>query len=302
MNARYLTLNITPELDGTEVNTLLRRVLGLSGTVLRRVKWLPDGITLDGTRVNVRCRAGAGQVLSVRLTDPERKSGIVPRQGPLDIVFEDRDLVVVNKAAGVSVHPGPGHYDDTLGNFLLNYYDSEGEPADFHPVHRLDRGTTGLLAVAKHPYAQEKLKNALHTGGFRRQYLAVCDGAPVPAVGIIDAPIGPKEGSLVRRCVRPDGSPARTRYRVLRTLGPRALVELELDTGRTHQIRVHMASTGCPLTGDFLYGTENPALIARPALHSARLELAHPVTGKRLVFSAPLPEDMAALIPKENIR
>ena len=299
MDARYLTLNITPELDGTEVNTLLRRVLGLSGTVLRRVKWLEDGITLDGQRVNVRVRAAAGQTLSVRLTDPERKSGIVPRQGPLNILFEDRDLVVVNKAAGVSVHPGPGHYDDTLGNFLIHYYDLEGEPADFHPVHRLDKGTSGLLVVAKHPYAQEKLKNALHTGDFRRRYLAVCDGVPNPAEGVIDAPLGPEEGSLIRRCVRPDGAPARTRYRVLRTFGPRALVELELDTGRTHQIRVHMAGTGCPLTGDFLYGTEDPALIARPALHSAALELTHPVTGQRLVFSASLPEDMAALIPEE---
>lgn len=296
MEARYLTLNIPPELDGAEVNTLLRRTLGLSGTVLRRVKWLPDGITLDGARVNVRVRAEAGQVLSVRLTDPARKSGLVPRQGPLDIVYEDRDLVVVNKAAGVSVHPGPGHYDDTLGNFLLYYYDTEGEPADFHPVHRLDRGTTGLIAVAKHPYAQERLKNALHTGGFRRQYLAVCDGVPDPAQGVIDAPLGPLEGSLMAQTVRPDGASARTRYRVLGTYGPRALVELELDTGRTHQIRVHMASMGCPLTGDFLYGTEDRALIPRPALHSARLELVHPVTGERLVFSAPLPEDMENLI------
>ena len=301
MDARYLTLNITPELDGTEVNTLLRRVLGLSGTVLRRVKWLEDGITLDGQRVNVRVRVAEGQTLSVRLTDPERKSGIVPRQGPLDIVFEDRDLVVVNKAAGVSVHPGPGHYDDTLGNFLLYYYDSEGEPADYHPVHRLDKGTSGLLVVAKHPYAQEKLKNGLHTEAFRRTYLAVCDGAPEPAQGVIDAPLGPLDGSLMAQTVRSDGAPARTRYRVLRNFGPRALVELELDTGRTHQIRVHMAGIGCPLTGDFLYGTEDPSLIPRPALHSAALELAHPVTGERLAFSAPLPEDMAALIPKEMI-
>lgn len=301
MDARYLTLNITPELDGTEVNTLLRRVLGLSGTVLRRVKWLPDGITLDGTRVHVRVRAAEGQTLSVRLTDPERKSGIVPRQGPLDIVFEDRDLVVVNKAAGVSVHPGPGHYDDTLGNFLIYYYNLEGEPADYHPVHRLDKGTSGLLVVAKHPYAQEKLKNALHTGAFRRTYLAVCDGVPDPAQGVIDAPLGPLDGSLMAQTVRSDGAPARTRYRVLRNFGPRALVELELDTGRTHQIRVHMAGIGCPLTGDFLYGTEDPSLIPRPALHSAALELTHPVTGERLAFSAPLPEDMAALIPKEMI-
>ena len=301
MSARYLTLNITPELAGQEVNTLLRRRLGLSGTVLRRVKWLEDGITLDGVRVNVRVRADEGQTLAVRLTDPAPASGVVPAEGPLDIVFEDPDLIVLNKAPGLLVHPGHGHFDDTLGNFLMYHYKMTGEESDFHPVHRLDKGTSGLVVVAKHAHAQEKLKNQLHTNGFRRVYLAVCDGAPPEPGGTVDAPIGPVEGSPVAREVRSDGRPARTHYRVLRPCGPRSLVELELETGRTHQIRVHMAHMGCPLTGDFLYGTENRALIARPALHSARLELAHPVTGERLVCSVPLPDDMAVLIPKEDI-
>ena len=301
MSARYLTLKIGPELAGQEVNTLLRRRLGLSGTVLRRVKWLEDGITLDGVRVNVRVRGSEGQTLAVRLTDPAPTSGVVPAEGPLDIVFEDPDLIVLNKAPDVLVHPGHGHFDDTLGNFLMYHYKMTGEESDFHPVHRLDKGTSGLVVVAKHAHAQEKLKNQLHTNGFRRVYLAVCDGVPPEPGGTVDAPIGPAEGSLVAREVRPDGRPARTHYRVLRAFGPRSLVELELETGRTHQIRVHMAHFGCPLTGDFLYGTENRALIARPALHSARLELAHPITGERLRFSAPLPADMAALIPKENI-
>ena len=301
MSARYLTLNITPELAGQEVNTLLRRRLGLSGTVLRRVKWLEDGITLDGARVNVRVRVKEGQTLSVRLTDPAPASGVVPVEGPLDIVFEDPDLIVLNKAPGVLVHPGHGHFDDTLGNFLMYHYKMTGEESDFHPVHRLDKGTSGLVVVAKHAHAQEKLKNQLHTNGFRRVYLAVCDGAPPEPGGTVDAPIGPAEGSLAAREVRPDGRPARTHYKVLRAFGPRSLVELELETGRTHQIRVHMAHMGCPLTGDFLYGTENRDLITRPALHSARLELVHPITGERLCFSAPLPADMAALIPKGNI-
>ena len=116
MSARYLTLNITPELAGQEVNTLLRRTLGLSGTVLRRVKWLEDGITLDGARVNVRARVREGQTLAVRLTDPVLSSGVVPAEGPLDIAYEDADLIVLNKAPGVLVHPGHGHFDDTLGN------------------------------------------------------------------------------------------------------------------------------------------------------------------------------------------
>lgn len=299
MSARYLTLKITPELAGAEVKTLLRRTLGLSGAVLRRVKWLEDGVTVDGARVSVRCRVAEGQTLSVRLTDPAPPPGqspVVPAEGPLDVVFEDADLIVLNKAPGVPVHPGHGHLNDTLGNYLMWRYRQAGDESGFHPVHRLDRGTSGLVAVAKHAHAQEKLKNQLHTGAFRRVYLAVCDGAPPGPSGTIDAPIGPADGSPAARQVRPGGKPARTHYRVLQAFGSRSLVELELDTGRTHQIRVHMAYIGCPLAGDFLYGRPDP-LIARPALHSARLELAHPITGERLAFSIPLPGDMRNLIP-----
>ena len=293
---RRLELSIPPELAGIKVDTLLKRHLNLSGTVVRRIKWLPDGILVDGQRVNTRFLPRAGQVLSVRLDDPERRSGIVPAPGPLDILYEDGDIVVLNKAPGVSVHPGPGHFDDTIGNFLLWYYDLEGETADFHPVHRLDRGTSGLLAAAKHPHAQEVLKNQLHTNAFRRTYLAICEGVPQPAEGTIEAPLGPKPGSLMEQMVRPDGKFARTRYRVLGAYGGRALVELELDTGRTHQIRVHMAYMGHPLTGDFLYGTEDRALIGRPALHSWKLSLCHPITGEQLTFASPLPQDMEKLL------
>ena len=296
MSVRYLTLKITPELAGTEVKTLLRRTLGLSGTVLRRVKWLEDGITLDGARVNVRCRVSGGQTLAVRLTGPVPTPGIVPAEGPLDTVYEDGDLIVLNKPPGVPVHPGHGHVHDTLGNYLMWHYQQAGDGSGFHPVHRLDRGTSGLVVIAKHAHAQEKLKNQLHTGAFRRVYLAVCDGAPPGPSGTVDAPIGPADGSPAARQVRPDGKPARTHYRVLQTFGPRSLLALELDTGRTHQIRVHMAHMGCPLTGDFLYGRPDP-LIARPALHSARLELDHPITGERLAFGLPLPGDIRDLIP-----
>ena len=293
--SRRLELTVTPELAGVRVDTLLRKHLGLSGTVVRRVKWLEDGILLDGVRVHTDFRPAAGQVLSARLSDPERNSGIVPAPGPLDIVYEDGDLIVLNKAPGVPVHPGPGHFDDTLGNFLMDYYEKTGQEGDFHPVHRLDRGTSGLLAAAKHPHAQEVLKKQLHTEGFRRVYLAVCEGVPDPPAGVIDAPLGPKPGSLMEQMVRPDGKPARTRYGVLRRWGGRALASLELETGRTHQIRVHMAHIGHPLTGDFLYGTEDRELIGRPALHSGYLSFLHPITKERLQFSVPLPEDMARL-------
>ena len=298
--SRYLNWTVPPELAGIKVDTLLKRHLNLSGTVVRRIKWLEDGILVDGVRVNTRFVPRAGQVLSVRLSDPERRSGIVPAPGPLDLVYEDEDLVVLNKAPGVPVHPGPGHFDDTICNFLLYYYDSVGIEADAHPVHRLDRGTSGLLAVAKHAHAQEVLKNQLHTAAFRREYLAVCRGAPFPAAGVVDAPLGPKPGSLVEQMVRPDGKPARTRYETLAVYGGRALLRLELDTGRTHQIRVHLAHLGHPLLGDFLYGAEEPDLIPRPALHSWRLALRHPITGKELLFTAPVPTDMAGLLKVRN--
>ena len=196
----------------------------------------------------------------------------------------------------MTVHPGPGNGRETLCNYIAYYYRQKGEPSGVHPVHRLDRGTSGLLVMAKHPLAQERLKGQLHTAAFRRIYLAVCDGAPVPEQGRVEVPIGRVPGSLIQRQVDPSGQPAATRYRVVERAGDRALVELALETGRTHQIRVHMAWLGCPLTGDFLYGREDRALIARPALHSSELFLTHPITGAALHWTAPLPEDMAALL------
>ena len=293
---RRLTHIVTEQQSGKTVFVILRYGMGLSGTVLRRIKWLEDGILLDGQRVHTDVRPRAGQILSVRLSDPTAETDIPPVDLPLTIVHEDRDLVVVNKAPGMPSHPGPGHWGDSLGNALVHHWQKTDPFAVFHPVHRLDKGTSGLLVVAKHPFAQEKLKNQLHTPDFRRVYLAVCDGIPIPAAGTIDAPIRRADNSVLKRECAPDGMRAVTHYRTLRTLGNRALVELTLETGRTHQIRVHMAHIGCPLTGDFLYSTEQPNLIARPALHSARLSLRHPVTGEQLDFSAPLPADLAALV------
>lgn len=293
---RRLTLAVAAAWDGEKIDTLLRRELGLSGTVIKRIKWLEDGILLDGVRAITGQRVSAGQVLSVRVAAPDQKADPVPTPGPVDVIYEDQDLLVVNKAPGVLVHPGPGHGTDTLCNHIAWLYRQRGEGSGVHPVQRLDKGTSGLLVVAKHPVAQEKLKGQLHTPEFRRRYLAVCDGVPEPRQGRVDLPIGRTPGSLVERRVDPAGQPAATQYRVLKVAGGRALVELELETGRTHQIRVHMASLGCPLTGDFLYGTEDKNLIGRPALHSSELFLIHPIIGEPMHWQIPLPADMAALL------
>jgi len=295
-DGRRLILTVASAWDGEKIDTLLRRELGLSGTVIKRIKWLEDGILLDGVRAITGQRTAAGQVLSVRVDDPERPEAVAPTPGPVDVVYEDQDLLVVNKTSGIPVHPGPGNGRETLCNYVAYYYQQKGEPAGVHPVHRLDRGTSGLMVIAKHPLAQERLKEQLHTAAFRRIYLALCDGVPVPEQGRVEVPIGRVPGSLIQRQVDPAGQPAATCYRVVEQTGNRTLVELILETGRTHQIRVHMAWLGCPLTGDFLYGREDKNLIARPALHSSELFLTHPITGAALHWTAPLPDDMAALL------
>ena len=166
----------------------------------------------------------------------------------------------------------------------------------FHVVNRLDKGTTGLMAVAKSGYIHDRLRRTLHTDGFSREYRAVCVGCPEPPAGTIDAPIGRDETSAGRRMGRADGQRAVSHYEVLSSRNGLSLVKLLPETGRTHQLRVHMAHIGCPLAGDWLYGTEDPDLISRPALHAYALALTHPVTGTHLYFTAPTPADMEKLI------
>lgn len=293
---RTLTLTITPAHAGKDINTLLRRELHLSAADVRRAKALPQGILLDGTPVFTTARVQLGQTLSVVVGDQEGSDTIQPVPGPLDIRYEDEDLLIVDKAGGVPVHPSQGHHGDTLANFILNHYQTQGLTAGFHPVNRLDRGTSGLMAVAKHAYAHQRLQTQLQTGELRRRYLAICQGTPPQEEGWVDQPIRRLPGSVLMRQVHPQGAPARTHYRLLRRGGGRSLVELALDTGRTHQIRVHMAFLGCPLAGDFLYGAELPELPERFALHSASLRLLQPVNGEEIMLTSPLPPALEALL------
>lgn len=292
MQERRLELCVTEE---QKIDTLLRRMLNCSSAVIRTAKQYPDGILLDGVHATTAQTAQPGQVLSILVSDREN-GDLVPAEGALDILYEDEDILVLNKAAGVAVHPGPGHHDDTLGNFLTDYYKKQGVPFLFRPAHRLDRNTSGIMVIARHAHVQELLKKQLHTGDFKREYLAVCQGAPQPEEGIIDQPIGRVDGSVLMREVRSDGARALTRYKIMSTENGRSLVRLELETGRTHQIRVHMSWLGCPLIGDFLYGVEDKTLIGRTALHSWKLSITQPLTGERLELTAPMPEDMERLI------
>ncbi len=291
---RYLEFSVSPTEAGKRVDSILRSH-GLSASAIRRAKHRPRGLLVDGEDIYTSYLVHAGQTVSI-LADDKVPSDIVPFDGPVTIRYEDDDLLVVDKPAGLTVHPCAGNWEDSLGARLVAYYQKTGLRADFHPVHRLDKGTSGLMVIAKHSAAQHTLTTALHSGRFHREYLAVCEGTPLPAAGIIDAPLGRTEESYIRQEVRPDGKPARTHYQVIGSNAHFSLLRLILETGRTHQIRVHLAYLGHPLAGDFLYGREDPSLISRPALHSTHLELEQPFTGKKLVFDTPLPADMAKLM------
>ena len=294
---RRLRHVVTAEQEGQRVDAVLREVFHLTGSVIRRIKWLDDGILLEGKKAFVNEIVAPGQVLEVVVDDPAREANILPAPGEIHVVFEDEHLVVVNKQAGILVHPVVPEQVDTLGNFLLWYYQQSGQSGTlFHPVHRLDRGTTGLMVIAKHPSAQTALKNQLHTPDFQRRYLALTVGAPEPKSGTVDAPIQKDPNSAIAHRVHPEGLPARTHYETVSLHGDYALVRLILDTGRTHQIRVHMAHIGHPLVGDFLYGAEDKSIIERPALLSHSLSFLHPITAERMEFVQPLPQDMERLV------
>ena len=283
--------------EGLEVLTLLRREMHLSTNLLRQLKVTEQGILLDGVRVTVRQRVRPGQVLSVmREPDSGRERRVEPREGPLDIVYEDADLMILNKPAGLAVHPSPGHYDgDTLGNRVVWHLARGGEAPTFRAINRLDRGTSGLMTCAKNKLAAQRLEELLAQKGIRRTYHAVCEGTSLPEHGVIDLPIGRAEGRGIQRQVRADGQRAVTHYRVLAEQNGRTLLAIQLDTGRTHQIRVHFSHLGHPLCGDFMYGRELPGM-AGFALHSCAITLTQPTTGRALAFSAPDPALFARLL------
>lgn len=291
---RILSLSITPELSGHTVGVLLRRELGVSSSLLKSLKWRENAILLNGQPVTVRAVTQTGDVLTADVSDPPAVSPIAPVDYPLDILWEDEDLLIISKPAGITVHSAALTEETVTVAGAVAHYLGGGL---FHPVNRLDRGVTGVMVVAKNGYMHQRCMSILHTEDFRRTYLGICEETPTPLCGTIDLPISREPDSLLKRRIDPQGLPSRTEYQVLlSTSSGRALVRLRPVTGRTHQLRLHMAAIGCPLTGDWLYGAEDRSLIARPALHSHELWLRHPLTGETLHIVSSLPGDMARLL------
>ena len=290
-----MTLEFTVEQK--ENGMLLRDFLrkrGVSAALAKGVK-ASDGFFRDGAPVHTDMRLSAGQRISFALP-PEPPTEVLPQALPLDILYEDAHAMVLNKPAGQTVHPTRGYADGTLANAFRGRMAARGSAAVFRPVNRLDKGTSGLMIVAKDAHIQHRLQALLHTPEFIRTYQAVVEGCPDDDCGVIDAPIGKEDAASIRRVVTASGKPSVTHYRVLKRGKTRTLVELTLETGRTHQIHVHMASIGCPVVGDFLYGTEIPQLPGRFALHASALTLHHPMTGDWLSLTSPLPASLATLL------
>ena len=292
---RILTYTVTPEEDGRMVKGILRGSLQLSYTLLKSLKWRESAILLNGQSVHVNAIVHTGDVVSVALSERTPREDLYCANATKpDIVYEDDDLLVLNKPAGVAMHPKSGDASAPSLAAMLTSYLGEGSVPHF--VSRLDKGTSGLLIAAKSGYVHDRLRRALHSSDLRREYRAVAVGRVEPPYGVIDAPIGRAEGSIIRRCVRADGLPSLTEYETLQVNDRFTLLRLRPQTGRTHQLRVHMAYLGHPLAGDWLYGTEDKTLIARPALHSYELWFTQPVTGQELHFTAPIPQDMQRLM------
>jgi 23S rRNA pseudouridine1911/1915/1917 synthase len=260
--------------------------------------WLKSGhIRLDGRSAEARHPVTGGE--EVALEPPPAPDAAAPKaqRMPLSIVHEDADLIVIDKPSGLVVHPGAGQPDRTLLNALLAHAPKLAAVPRAGIVHRLDKDTSGLLVVAKTLEAQADLVRQLASRSMRRIYLAVVQGDP-PASGTIDAPVGRDARSRVRMAVTHRGKPARTIFRVVERFGHAALVECRLETGRTHQIRVHLQHIRHPLVGDTVYrrGTRHGLAFPRQALHAAELSLSHPRTGKAMTWRSPLPRDMKRLL------
>lgn len=284
------------------VKEFLLGELRLSSKLITHLKSLDDGILLNGSRVTVRAVMQVGDRLSLKLDDEGENERLLPVKLHFDVLYEDEDVLAVNKPAGMPTHPSHQHTDDTLANAVAYYYKEKGRPFVFRAVNRLDGDTSGVLLIAKNRRAAASLSLALKSGEVKKTYLALLSAIPEQQSGRISSYIRRKSGSILLREVtdkKSEGADfAETDYMLIGVGEGVALARVTLLTGRTHQIRVHMQSIGCSLLGDYLYGDEKS--FPRQALHASSLSFPHPITKERITVSAPLPDDMASYI-KSNI-
>ncbi|WP_443146841.1 RluA family pseudouridine synthase [Paenibacillus sp. OSY-SE] len=314
--AAELTYVVPEEEAGIQLRTVLRSRLNLSRRLLTRLKTVERAITVNGMEryndrpLTVRDRLSGGDVVHVQIAE-ETVDYIEPEPIPVDVVYEDDDILVVNKPAGLVVHPTKGYPNGTLANGVVHYWRLKGEQTRFRPANRLDQETSGLLIVAKHGHAHHQLSDQMQNDEVWKQYEAFVYGVPTLREGTVHAPIDRDKEQPHLRVVTPDGYDSITHYDVLETYnGEAARISCRLETGRTHQIRVHMQHLGCPLLGDKFYASNELARtpflqaaiapLSRHALHASELRFLHPMTGVPLQFTAKLPPELEQL--RERLR
>ena len=272
--------------EGIRLELILKRRLQLTDRQIRQLKYLPMGITVNSMQQRTTYCVCRGDRIRIAFSDRKRRVGhLLPAEKALRILYEDEDLLVIDKMAGEICHPAHGHYQDTLANQVAAYLEKKDEdPALIRCIGRLDKDTSGTLLFAKNQLAAGRLAVQREEGIFYKEYLALANGvfAPEAYRGEIRLPIGPVPGSLMKMQTTPEGKPAVTNYQVLCSDGRCSLILCRIRTGRTHQIRVHMAAVGHPLLGDSIYGNDTAVSSSRTALHAWRLSLRQPVTGEEL--------------------
>lgn len=284
----YNTYTVKNEHQDLSVEAYLKQILHYSGRKIQKLT-RQKGILLNGRTVFLQRKVKSGDILRV-LTDQDVSYGVQPEPGPLDILFEDAYMVILNKPANLLVHPTGQTAHNTLANFLAYHFQQRGVLCTIRPLHRLDRDTSGCVVFAKDSRTQFILEQQLKNGILKRSYLALVNGLIQPPAGTIDAPIGPHPTKPNRRMITEQGDDAVTHYKTIRNFSDVTLLELSLDTGRTHQIRLHLTHLGHPIIGDGMYGTRS-SLITRQALHATSIFLTHPVDEREITIQAPLPED-----------
>ena len=278
----------------SNVKEVLKAEFSMSDRLLLKLKKL-DKIYLNGNVTSVNHPVLENDLIECYLDYEEDNSNIIPTEMPLNIIYEDEAYIVVNKPAGIPVHPSMDHYTDSLSNGIAFYFNQIGLKKKIRPVNRLDKDTSGIVIFAKNEYIQECLVRQMKSKEFIKRYIAVVNGNLDNLEGTINAPIARKEGSIIERCISETGDIAITHYKVLKRKPNFDIVECILETGRTHQIRVHFAYLGHSLLSDTLYGTSS-SLINRQALHAYEVEFTHPLSKKKVKYIATVPEDLNKLM------
>lgn len=290
---RTISYTVPPEYDGAKVYTFLKTHMKISLTLLRSLKRVDDGLLLNGEHTRTVDIVHTGDTVTVNM--PEKEIEIIPLDIPLDIVYEDEDLLVINKPGGLAMHESHNHQGDALSNAVAAYLQKKGKSAVFRCVGRLDKGTSGLVICALNAHVAARL-----SGNFEKRYLAISTGK-FTEDGEIIKPVYRPDPIKTYRTVDERGDYAETHYTVLEYGENFTLLRIRLETGRTHQIRIHFASLGAPLYGDTMYGTANE-ICPRQALHCESVSFTHPVTGEKLKLTAEMPNEMKALLSELKLK